>query len=525
MSLRNGMPATIVVDQQNLVGANHIGLGEFANIRYRGQVFTPTQNTFNALAFQLVALGVSDLAVFLTDVDQGTNLPIGSILASWVIPNSLLSTNLTTYLLTPAYTSLTPGHKYAFYLAPFVNGVYSDDYRDMIMSVSGPYAGGPEIANTNGVWSVDSVYDMVFQMGKATYAARSVASGRSVATARLDTIPPFPPVVPTTVTVPRGIALSGLEFGSAIPGALNTDYFESVAPTFSYFSFKGFNTVRIPFMWERLQPTVGGALDATYKSYLDIMIARANAVGLKVVLDCHNFGRRYVSGILTRIGDSGLTAANFADLWSKIATAYVGNTTVYGYDLMNEPHDMPVATTSGNYNSTSTWTLAAQAAITAIRAVDTNHFILAELDGWAGGQAFTANYGSNPTPWWTDSASKLVYSFHYYFDNDHSGAYALAFASSNNTNISSQITPVMSWAQSHSLHLHCGEFGVPNQVSWQVCLTTFLDLCNTYNVWTNHWAAGDFYSSTTTLQPTNSYNTDALQMAIIGQRKYLGALI
>jgi len=708
MSSRLGMPATVTVDQQNLVGSNHIGLGEFANIRYRGQVFTPTQNEFSALAFQMVSLGTADIQVFLTDVDQATNLPTGSVLASWTIPNASLSTNLTTYLLTPAYTKLNVGHKYAFYLAPYINNAYSDDYRDMVMSVSGPYAGGPEIANTNGAWSVDPTYDMVFKMGKAAYVTRNAATGRNTAGARHDIIPPYPLVEPTTNSVPRGVAFSGLEFGSAIPGSLNIDYFESSQATYTYFGNKGFNTVRLPFLWERLQPTLDGDLDTTYKGYLDDQITKAANAGLKVILDCHNYGRRnvtsaggftsdfssadvmwkgnyslassilsisaynrasggsilnpvsggtyavtadiridsdggqtwnaawlelfrtddnnryyltysvtggyiqlykVVAGVQTqlgtystaltmgtfntivvdvgqttsntiivklngttiitaatdsgltagqvalfgngancsmqnftldisgdttsgrtgsgyfRIGDTGLTQTNFANLWTKIATAYASNATVYAYDLMNEPHDMPVATTSGNYDSTSTWTLAAQAAIDAIRAVDTTHFIIAELDGWAGGHAFTANYGSSPTPWWTDSASKLVYSFHEYFDNDYSGSYASAFASTNNSNISGDVTPIMSWAQTNSLNLHCGEFGVPNQPDWQVCLTTFLDLCNTYNVWTNHWAAGDVYTSTTTLQPTNSYNTDALQMAIVGESKYLGTLI
>lgn len=159
-----------------------------------------------------------------------------------------------------------------------------------------------------------------------------------------------------------------------------------------------------------------------------------------------------------------------------------------------------------------------QAAINAIRSVDTTHYIFCEIDEYAGGQNFVNNYGSTPTPWLSDSNNKLVYSFHYYFDNDHSGSYQQAFDSSNNTAISGDVSPIMEWAQNNSLNLHCGEYGVPAISAWQVCLTTFLGLCNTYNVWANYWAAGDEYTAVTSIQPTGSPGSyvDALQMAIVG---------
>jgi len=508
----------------------------------------------------------------------------------------------------------------------------------------------------------------------------------------------------------RGVALAGLEFGSNIPGALNTDYFESSQATFNYFAAKGFQTVRLPFSWERLQPTLNGNLDITYKNYIDEMIGKAYVAGLKVILDCHNYGRRKeytdggitvdfttdypellyvwadyskngyivlrdwghsflgtftnpvsdngykvtfnmkfnsqdssygveglytrpmyidsnnyyefaanliagtwtlskkVAGVTTqlatgtktwgtvstyavsidvnqatngkinvsvnatplfttdsinsdaalakgkigfeaqgvhvridtlvlningdtssggvnilRVGDAGLSVSDFAGLWTKLAQAYSANDTVLGYDLMNEPHDMPVPTTSSNYKTTSTVTLMMQAAINAIRAIDTSHYIIAEIDQWAGGQNFQSQYGSNPDLWLTDTANKLIISFHSYFDDDHSGSYPIPFKSSNNTNIPTQYEPIMQWGAVHNVKIHCGEFGVPNIDNWLVCLTTFLDLCNTYGLWTNHWAAGDAYSSETTLQPTGSSPNyvDRLQMSVVGLAQYV----
>ena len=64
----------------------------------------------------------------------------------------------------------------------------------------------------------------------------------------------------------RGTALSGLEFGSAIPGAVGTDYFQPDQTDFNYLTSKGLNLIRFPFLWERLQPVVNGSLNSIYLS-------------------------------------------------------------------------------------------------------------------------------------------------------------------------------------------------------------------------------------------------------------------
>jgi len=524
------------------------------------------------------------------------------------------------------------------------------------------------------------------------------------------------PVIPTTppqIPVRRGISLSGLENPGQLPGTLGTSFFESTQNTYNYFAAKGFTTVRLAFLWERLQPSLNGALDSSYKAILDDQIAKAKSAGLKVILDCHNYGRRIVSplsggitdnftgavsqlnypyadysqngfivlrdygesllgtainpvspatgyhvsfnmkfnsrdtsfggeglyvrpmwiddnncyefaadvssnswtlnkiisGVKTqlatgsqtwgtvstyavdidvnqatngkinvslngtplfttnsiasdgalahgqvaffaagvhvqidtlvlningdtttgnrgqvRIGDPQVSIDEFAQFWGLVAAAYANDTTVFAYDLMNEPHDMPVPSTPTNYNVNATVTLMYQAAIDAIRQQDITHGIFAEFDHWAGGQNFTSSYGTNPIPWLNDPYNLITYSFHYYFDNDHSGSYQQSFAESNNTAIGPDLTPMLAWAANNLVNLHCGEYGVPNTAEWQVCLTTFFTLMNQYKVWTNHWAAGDSYTSITTLQPTGSSPNyvDRLQMAIVGATANLG---
>lgn len=328
-------------------------------------------------------------------------------------------------------------------------------------------------------------------------------------------------------TVYRGVALSGMEFApTTFPGTQGTDYTENSEACYTYFQGKGFKIVRLPFLWERVQPTVGGALDATYLGYIRDNVAWAAAHGFKIILSCHNFGRRDVSGTSRIIGSAELTIAHFADLWDRLSEEFKDGSIVIGYDLMNEPHDMTVPTTTSNYTSGATATDMFQAAVTAIRANNDNHYCIVELDAWGGVQNFTDIYGSNPTPWITDALDRTIYSGHYYCDDNHCGSYADAFASTNNTNITNDVTAFFAWCQNRGVKCLLGEYGVPNTSDWQVCLTTLLSLCNTYNVWATQWAAGDWYGSPTTLEPTSSHTVDRLQMTeIVKYLSYLSVLI
>src|SRR5690349_287603 len=59
----------------------------------------------------------------------------------------------------------------------------------------------------------------------------------------------------------RGINLSGAEFGDP-GGTYSKDYTYPSEQTVRYFVNKGFDTVRLPFLWERLQPVLNGDFDA-----------------------------------------------------------------------------------------------------------------------------------------------------------------------------------------------------------------------------------------------------------------------
>jgi hypothetical protein len=141
----------------------------------------------------------------------------------------------------------------------------------------------------------------------------------------------------------RGVNVAGGEFNDgALPGTYDTDYHYDGQTTFDYLFGRGSRLVRLPFRWERLQRTLGGAFDTGEQTRLTDFVSRAGAAGHKVILDVHNYGEYKISGTAHKIGGGTVTQAHFTDLWTRLSNLFQNNATVIGYGLMNEPHDMPI---------------------------------------------------------------------------------------------------------------------------------------------------------------------------------------
>ena len=315
---------------------------------------------------------------------------------------------------------------------------------------------------------------------------------------------------------PYGVSLSGMEWGTSnIPGAAGTNYFLPTAQEFTYYKGKGLKLFRIPFLWERMQESLGGSLNSTYLSQLDGVVSAAATAGVSVFLDCHNYGR-YNGNVIT--SSNGPTQAQYNNLWTQLATHYAGNTTVWGYDIMNEPHDL------GGVN----WMTVAQAAITAIRTVDAAHTLIIEGDNWSHGNTWTT-YNNNYYQL-TDPNNNLVFEAHQYFDSDGSGNYTNNTVAGNNANSSTGvtlITPFVNWLKNNKVKGMVGEYGVPNtadQTNWNTLLTNFLTYLQTNCVMGTYWAGGPAWGTNAlSCEPTNNYTTDASQMSVLKNFTALGA--
>lgn len=175
------------------------------------------------------------------------------------------------------------------------------------------------------------------------------------------------------VAQPFGVNLAGAEFGEGTP-----HYSYPTIPELDYFKAKGLKLFRLPFKWERIQPTLNGALDATELASMKTFVEAAQARGLWVLLDMHNYGRRLIpfttSGTKYIIGSPQVSIANVADVWKKLATEFKDYDNIYAYGIMNEPHGMLTAVP---------WFNIAQGIINQIRTVDTSTAIMVGGDDWS----------------------------------------------------------------------------------------------------------------------------------------------
>jgi hypothetical protein len=155
-----------------------------------------------------------------------------------------------------------------------------------------------------------------------------------------------------TASVPlRGVNIMDMGIAADhIPGTFGRNYTKPEAVALKALADRGVQVVRLSFLWERIQPSLGGELDQAYLGHLLQVLRDADAVGLKIIVDMHNYGRyatvRTSPVIRSRFGDpEGPTQAQYADAWTKISQAIKADAkayrAIYAYDLMNEPYDLP----------------------------------------------------------------------------------------------------------------------------------------------------------------------------------------
>ncbi len=270
-------------------------------------------------------------------------------------------------------------------------------------------------------------------------------------------------------------------FGTNLPGGSfgGTAFYPTDALVWDYLRAKNLNLVRVAFKWERVQPTLLGALDSAAIAKLDTVCSLAAARGQKVLLDMHNYDT--YNGV--HIGTAPVTFAAFQDVWQKLAAHFAGNSAIYGYDIMNEP-----AGAGGVWISTS-----AQYGVNGVRQSDTTHYVIVEGESYSGALSWmNVNQNLNVT----DSANKLIYSAHTYWDNDNSGTYTSSSYDTNNAypNIGvDRVGPFIYWLQLKGYKGLIGEFGVPNNVAspdarWNVALQRFLRNLNANGVDGTYWS-------------------------------------
>ena len=309
-----------------------------------------------------------------------------------------------------------------------------------------------------------------------------------------------------------GVNLSGLEFNSGtLPGRLNYNFVAPNDNELAYYQSKGITTIRLPVLWARLQPNLlaanpSTALDPAYLGLIETVISQAAARNMQVIVDIHNFG-----GYAThKIGDGTVTPAQFAEFWSILASTLQGSPGLGGYDLMNEPSNMP---------SIDVWPAAAQAAVTAIRKVDQDSYIFVEGDDWASAGSW-ASHNANLTI--DDPRGRIIYEAHVYGDRDSSGTHfdwqtEEAHGVTVDT-IAQRVAVFATWCQLQNRLCAIGEVGVGNDdPGWNQELANGLAAMKQGGiVGFTYWAGGPWWGSyPMSIEPRN--NNDAAQMSVVSR--------
>lgn len=307
---------------------------------------------------------------------------------------------------------------------------------------------------------------------------------------------------PATLPFLAGVNLAGAEFGSSLPGIYDQDYTYPTQAEVDYFVTKGMNVFRLPFRWERLQPSAKGAFDSAELARVDGFVTYATGKGAYVLLDPHNYARYYDKLVGQDVGADVL-----ADFWSKLASHYKGNAKVI-FGLMNEPHDM----------STELWRDDANAAIQAIRAAGATQLILVPGNAWTGAHSWNQSYYGTPNGQVmksiVDPGDNYAFEVHQYMDGDSSGTSASCVSETVGAD---RLKDFTAWLVQNGQRGFLGEFGAANNPTCLKALDNMLGYIDTNKPawigWT-YWAAGPWWDGYMfSIEPQGG--VDAPQMATI----------
>ncbi|MFA9441839.1 glycoside hydrolase family 5 protein [Uliginosibacterium sp. sgz301328] len=304
----------------------------------------------------------------------------------------------------------------------------------------------------------------------------------------------------------RGVNIAGAEFNPLKqPGVANKDYTYPQRTDMTYFAAQGMNVVRVPIRWERLQPELNQSLDEAELKRLTDTVREANAAGLCVIVDVHNYGvyKRQ------QLGSDAVPVAAFSDLWLRIARAFPDASGV-AFGLMNEPNLIPI----------DRWATAARAAVTALREGGARNLILVSGGRWSGAHEWTSEFGgiSNARAFAGMAGAPLVIEVHQYADSDYSGTHNKCVPAAR---AAATFDAVTKWARDNGKQLFLGEFGTPGDADCLAALDAMLAQVSDSSVWRGwtYWAAGAWWAPDYAMSIQPRGGVDAPQLAVL--RKYL----
>lgn len=300
-----------------------------------------------------------------------------------------------------------------------------------------------------------------------------------------------------------GVNISGGEFGpESLPGVMDKDYiYPQKSTEYQYFKNKNITLIRLPIRWERVQREAFGPLHTDDIDEIKKVFVTASQNNMKVILDLHNFGRYYGKAL------SSQEANQLADVWSKLAITFKDDPALYGYELMNEPHDLP--------GGSKTWAGIVQHVTDKIRQVDGQTLIIIPGYNWQASRGFSENNPHFPIQ---DLGNNLVYSAHTYFDSNTSGRYTKSFdEDKRETNVGLEYSKdFREWLKINNVKGVFTEFGVPgNDPRWLSAMDLFLKSIHAdpYVTGAIYWSSGPWWKNyALSIEPRNGADRPQMQI-------------
>lgn len=283
----------------------------------------------------------------------------------------------------------------------------------------------------------------------------------------------------------RGVALAGAEFGQLIPGQHGRDYIYPGVADFKYCAAQGFNVVRLPFKWDRLQPDLNTAFDPEEWARLAGAIDIARRLKLTIILDPHNYAHRRVRAddytVDHLIGSPAVPSEAFSGFWHELAGRTKDQKHVV-FGMMNEPADI----------AAPAWLDIANAALAAIRSAGATQLALVPGVAYTGAHSWHAS-GNTILEGLKDPGNNFAIEVHQYLDGDSSGKSGSVVSE---TIGAERIKAFEDWARTHKFKAFLGEFGGGPDKHSLKAMSNMLDAIEAGpDVWIGWtaWAAGPWW--------------------------------
>jgi endoglucanase len=213
-----------------------------------------------------------------------------------------------------------------------------------------------------------------------------------------------------------GVSWFGFETSTFCPQGL---WARSMSSYLDQMQSLGINVIRVPYSTQMFDagstpnsfyaPINTNLVGLTPIQILDLLIAGAKSRGIKIILDRHTLAADTQEPLWYT---AQYPESRWISDWQMLATRYLNNDTVIGFDLHNEPHE---PATWGDGNLTTDWRLAAERAGNAILQINPKLLIFVEgydkndYYWWGGDLSLAGQYPVQLT-----IPSQLVYSIHDY---------------------------------------------------------------------------------------------------------------